>query len=732
MRRLFLDLPLVRCASTVPRPIRNLPGASHSLQHTGGRDKAQLFDRIKDTIIKKHTSHGIDVSGVQADVFNHLLIQINKALKDENLQSLYQHWLKLEQKELTRFLAPSHLRRVSEFAVSSLLSVPDAAQTIGSPQWKWLEDISVLAADAHQTDALKSCMMYHIKHNNPQAVLGLYDRCKSIMSGDDSWEDDPQELSRHYDVLALNPETLKTSVHIPGRVDLLLAVVTAHAMRNSFRDALDACLETVVRFHHYTTQEFYTLLDHDPALRSKVELYVRRLSVARLVSRPHSLSKQITNLVNSAAIGHLQNLYNSIIDGITGPDPYLAVDPTSLTTKRTVAVNEIGWTSFLSAFLACRRKDLAGKVWQDLPRLGLSHSVSMWTALIDGYAKSGPFRDALATWDAMLSSGVKPNFLTYRALISALFNGKRPQLAMDRFRRFQAELMKELPAEQVVLVMNTVLQGLLATNRADGALSLLMSMESGPYKPDIVSYNTFIAHYGRNQNLRGVGEIINRMVAAKIQGDIVTFSTVLSVLLKAGRQDGIDLVFRQMRRQGLEANVATYTAIIDRLLREQDETSLNGAIELLHRMETDSNGQPNAVTYTAIIAGIHRDSWLPSSKAQEWTRQVLGRMRKRNIKLSTPGYNILLDASLKNGQPEGVQYALSYYREMLRQKIPMNYHTWYVVLSGLVQRQEWDLAREVVNDMSMTGMQPMGSVLELAGKIYKQTNSRKRQRPGDG
>ncbi|THV07669.1 hypothetical protein K435DRAFT_643047 [Dendrothele bispora CBS 962.96] len=570
-------------------------------------------------------------------------------------------------------------------------------------------------------------MIYHIKNNDPQAVLDLYDRCKSIMLDGESWEDGPQELSQHYDVLALNPETLKSSsVHIPGRIDLLLAATTAHAMRDSFQDALATCLGTVVRFHHFTTQEFCSFLDHDLALRRKVDLYVRRLSVARLVSRPPSLSKQITNLANSKAITPLRNLYDAIIAGLSGPDPFLAADPARVTPQKSVAMTEVGWTSFLSAFLDCGQKDLAGKLWEDVERLGLSYSVSMWTALIDGYAKTGAFGDALATWDAMVASGVKPNALTYRALIEALFNGRRPQLAMDRFQKFEAESSNESTTEQIVLVKNTVLKGLLATNRVDAALSFLKSMESGTRKPDVVSYNTFIAHYGRSQNLKGVGEMINRMVAAKTPGDIVTFSTVLSVLLKAGRHDGVDLVFRQMQRQGIEANVATYTAIIDRLLREQNETSVKGAIELLHRMEGDSNAQPNTVTYTAVIAGIHRGRWLPYHKAQEWTRQVETRIRKRNMKLTTPAYNILLDASLRSGAPEGVQQGLSYYREMLRRKIPMNFNTWYIVLSGLVERQEWDLANEVANDMSMMGFQPMGTLSDLVKTIYKQINRRKR------
>ncbi|KAF5374924.1 hypothetical protein D9758_000389 [Tetrapyrgos nigripes] len=724
MRRLtfFLDLPLVRRASTC-RPILVSIPVSHRRR---ARDDIpnQLFDRIKDVIIRKHTSHGVDVFGEQADVFNRLLAKINMALKKQDIDGLHRCWHDLEQKGLTRFLANWDLGRISDFAVS-YLSSPDVSVSFDSPR-EWMEDISVMAANAHQTEALKSCMVYHIRHNNPQAVLDLYDRCKSVMSEGEPLGDNSQESHERHDSLALTPESLNTGVYIPGRVNLLLAATTAHAMRDSFQDALRTYSETSVRFHHFSTRSFCALLDHDPLLQRKVELYTRRLSVARLLARPPSLSKQITNFAKSGATHLLQKLYESVIQGMTDPHPYLAADPTLITPNKSVAMTEVGWTSFLSAFLECRRKDLAGKVWQDVLRLGLSHNVSMWTALIDGYAKTASFSDAVATWDSMISAGVEPNVLTYRALISALFNGKRPQMAMERYHQFRMQLMNQLTGEQNLLVMNTVLHGLLATNRIDHALAFLNSMETGPYKPDVVSYNTFIGHYGRAQNLKSVGAMINRMAAAKIPGDAVTFTSILSVLLRMGRKDRVDMVFRMMEKQGTEANVTTYNSIIDRLLREQDETSLQGAVALLHRMETNSNSQPDAITYSILITGIHRGQWLPRDKAEDWTRQILTRMRSRNIKLPTQGYNVLIDASIKNGQ---IQTALSYYREMLRQKVPIIFNTWCLILSALVEREEWKTASEVVNEMNKSGFRPTGILSELIGKVYRRISTGTR-RPG--
>jgi pentatricopeptide repeat protein len=194
----------------------------------------------------------------------------------------------------------------------------------------------------------------------------------------------------------------------------------------------------------------------------------------------------------------LEKLYQSLIDGLNGPDPYLAPDPSAITPSRSVALTEVGWTSFMVAFLKCGRRDLASNIWTDMARFNMKPGVSMWTALLDAYDTMHAVDDATAAWNMMLAQGVKPDGLTYRALISNLFHARKPDDAMRIFQTFRKELIDDCPAPQILSVYNTVLHGLLLAERLEEADILMEGMHADGPKPDIVSYNTFLAHHARS------------------------------------------------------------------------------------------------------------------------------------------------------------------------------------------------------------------------------------------
>ncbi|KAI3622085.1 pentatricopeptide repeat-containing protein [Moniliophthora roreri] len=725
----FLAPNLARAASTtsnLPRPrFRSRPGFANAPRLNYDPtvvDPATLKFSPIDQVTAKGSPPQCDVSEPEkkADAFHAILLRLNKAVGDKDIQTVLQQWQKLERNDLVPLLSPWDFKRISQFCVASFLPHTNT-DPWDATQRKMVEQVAVSAAASHITDALVAVMLHYIKCNDPEAVLFLYNQCRGMMGDKGVWGDEQNEETSEVEDLPLGIDKPLSNVMplVPGRVKILLAATAAYAILNNFTGALTMYTQSIVRFQHYTTKEFLSALDHDRALQKRMDTYVRRLETARLVSRPPSLSTHVIKLGDTNNVKQLQKLLASILEGITGPEPYIAADVSLVTPSMPVAMTEVGYNSFLTAFFRCYRKDLAGMLWEQIPKLGLTHRVSMWTTLIDASAKTGSFSDALGTWDMMLSSGTEPEALSHRALIAALFNGRRPRLAMEQFARFQHETVeKSFSSEQILVVYNTVITGLLHNERIGDALRFLQGMEGGEPKPDVVSYNAFLADYARKNDLHGISDIIDKMAASGTSGDVYTFSTVLSALLKMGRDDATELVLSMMEQQGISPNVATFTAIIDWQLKERDERNLRGALKLLTRMESNPKLQPNEVTYTAILAGVHRGTWLPDAKAEQVTDYILQRMEQRDVKLGPRGHTILIRGWLNR---DAVQKALAQYREM-RSKGSVLIQTWHVLLSGLITRGEWELADEVVRDIRMDLGYPNGQLLELV----KQVRQRKR------
>lgn len=638
------------------------------------------------------------------DLFNATLGNLQRASNRADPVDLVHNCRVLQQSNLLHFLNPTTLR-----SISAVLAKSFSAGTLSKSHLETAEHMALLAAARRSTDALTSRLLCLLKQNDPEAVIDLYQRF--ILAS---------EVGHHQDHPADTPRLAPDDAaqhHPAGHTDILLAVIAAHALRESFHDAFHTSLQSTVHPHHSATQSFLKRIKHDPNLSKKLLLYVQRLNVARFVARPPSLSTRIRDLSLTTNTVSLEKLYRSVIDALSGPDAYIAPHPSAISSQHVAALTDVGWASFAVAFLKCRRRDLASQVQSLMTQFGVQPGVFMYTSLIDTYDTLREIDNALATWNTMVAHGITPDPLTYRAMISALFNSCRPEEASQTFSLFKEKALSHCSREDALSVCNTVLHGFLSLDRDREANRLLQDMESNGPTPDLVSYNTFLACYGRRFDFKALAAVVNQMASHHVMGDVFSFSTILSALLKVGREDATDVMFTIMRKQGIEPNVATYSSIINHQMRQNDENSFRAALRILQQMEQDPALQPNEVTYTSILAGLFRSRWLTPEESRQWRTEILGRMKKRGIELNMMTYNILIKASLGYPHPEGLEEALSYYRDMRHRKIPYNHTTWHTLLTGLWRRGEWGVADEVMKDMYISGARPGGGLLRLVYRI---------------
>ena len=512
----------------------------------------------------------------------------------------------------------------------------------------------------------------------------------------------------------------------PGRVTVLLMVIVAHAMKNSFTDALHDYLQTAVRISDSTLLGRLHLFAYNPSLQERSRLFTQKLGVARSIANSATLIQHINNLSRNHAIDEVEKLYNAVLDGFSGPYAYLTTNANAVSHDTPIHINEASWGCFVTAFVRCRKNKLAEKAWDDMVSYGITPSVVAWTALILGYEDLGQVAQTVQAWDAMLSVGVKPDAYTYRSLCSVLCKGEQPDEALKRLKEYEGRIAGgSLPSDNSIRVYNTVLHGLLVNSREPDAVQLLRKMQQGQPKPDLVTYNTFLRYYGRRADFKALGSTLQRLASDGLMGDAFTFTTILSALLKAGREDAEELTFKLMQKQNITPNVGFYSAIIDYQVRQQHPKHLQSALNILKRMEEDSAVKANQVPYTSLLAGIYRVHWLDRKVADECARYIQDRMKAQQIRPNRVTYHILIAAALENRQPEGLQNALSLYRDMVNRRIGMTNDTWAVILRGLVDRKEWALANEVVDDMDRMGdVEPVGATAKFVAKIRQRAAKR--------
>ncbi|CCL98303.1 uncharacterized protein FIBRA_00297 [Fibroporia radiculosa] len=695
--------------------VPSLPSTSSSAV-----DPARLISKLD---LQLQQFHGVRVGKLtdsQVELFNRAILSLRAATQPADLRKAWTVWGELKKRRMLQFFGPSQYNMCSRI-ILAVCEDADARDTWEQLDRNAVEEIAVGAAAGGSTDGLKAYMLSSIRRNDPAIVHKLYERYRAVLGEKVSWRDvDDMEADEGGSFNA--SDSFRFSAETLVRGDILLAEVTAHAMQNDFAAAFRSCLQTSIRLSPHGVKGFLEQLNSDD-LRQKVAEYVRRLEVARLVARPAAFSRQLANLTRDNASLLLEKLYAAIIEGLLGHDPWLTVANTDIGRGSLIPIPEFAWASFITGFMRCRRTDLAEKLWDDMVRFGVQPTVAMWTALIDGYGELKAVKQVLSTWDIMCQQGITPDAMAYRALIHGLYHANHPQDAFREFRLFQSKVSKSPLSFQesaVRVVYNTVLHGLLFQSLEPEANAVLDNMQAKGPKPDIVTFNTFLRYYARQNQLKAFANVLDTIERTGLVGDVFTFSIVLSALLKI-RDDAPQIMLNLMAKHGVQPNATTLTAIIDHQMRTQTDDGLRSALQLLTKMELNEvpDAQPNDITYTSILSGIHRGKWLRREAAEEYRRLIWGRMRARDITPKRTTYNILIKACLENSQPEGVLDAMRYYRDMVRRRISMSNDTWYIILHALVSRGEWALANELVEDIQRSGFTPAGALLDLMMRVRK-------------
>jgi pentatricopeptide repeat protein len=668
----------------------------------------------------------------QVVIFNQTAPRLLAALSEGNLPDALHYWSILQQENLIGYLGPAHFEPLSR-SLANLLSVPGQERAWADTVLEPVQTMALTAAPYH-TDGLLACMLYYVRSKDGPAALALYHRYLDTSSaaawaGTSEQETEPQEQ----DELASMRES--RSMSSTGGIDLRMAAIAAYALNDGFYEGMAMSLQSPVRLPRITYAESFvkTHLGHDPAFAEKVEAYVRTFERARLVSRPGLLSKHIENISADNNVAALEKLYTSIDEAFEDPYAWLTTNPGEVSSKRPVLLTESIWASFIFTFVHCGRPGLVEKVWDDMYKRGAVPGAASWTALIDGYGTLGQVDKSNSYFEAMIAQGVVPTASTYRALIHALFRAQAQEDAMRRFAEFR-EKASSFPEDEQVAVFNVALNGLLSwkprvqndvvkerDTRAAEARALFESMRlSGP-KPDIITYNTMLAYYGKRRDMASSAEILELLTADGATGDVFTFSIILTAMLNVGRQDAQEIMLNVMRKHGVRPNVATFTGIMTHQIRHGSVENVKESLRMLQRMEVDPDKHmhPNQFTYTSIIAAISRHPELNPELIDEYTQSILKRMAVQGIRPNRTTYHHLIAASLENPSPMGAHRALGFYQEMVHQRMVLIYNTWYILLNGLFKRKDWAIGKVIAGDMLRSGFRPTGTLQEIVGRIMQ-------------
>ncbi|KAA0041058.1 pentatricopeptide repeat-containing protein [Cucumis melo var. makuwa] len=224
----------------------------------------------------------------------------------------------------------------------------------------------------------------------------------------------------------------------------------------------------------------------------------------------------VKNLVtwNSMIAGYVENcraedglkLFKAMIESRVRPNPLslssvllgcsnlsalpLGRQMHQLVSKSPLSKDTTACTSLISMYCKCGDLDSAWKLFLEMPQ----KDVITWNAMISGYAQHGAGRKALHLFDKMRNGAMKPDWITFVAVILACNHAGFVDLGVRYFK----SMKKEFGIEAKPVHYTCVIDLLGRAGRLDEAVSLIKEM---PFKPHAAIYGTLLGACRIHKNL---------------------------------------------------------------------------------------------------------------------------------------------------------------------------------------------------------------------------------------
>merc|ERR1719389_385415 len=320
---------------------------------------------------------------------------------------------------------------------------------------------------------------------------------------------------------------------------------------------------------------------------------------------------------------------------------------------------------------------------------------------------------------------VKVDVAKHVALIRAKSKEHDLDGATQVFRNLQAS-----GAPMTPLVYNALLDSCVQCGKVGAALQHFQEMKAQGLV-DVVSYNTLLKAYLRNNQIAKARGLLDEMHSVGIPANQVTYNEMLNALVSVKDRKGMWGLVSDMDAQGMRPNSVTCSIILKSLAGHSAPQDIRRAMELIDRMSEDMD----EVLFASVIEACVRIGQLDllSQKLQQYAskgglagltaptygsmikaygrardiervRELWGEMRRRNVKPTSITLGCMVDALVTNAQPDEALALVQEISAEAQTRDILNTVVYSTLLKGFAQSRQPEKVQKVFEEMQETGI----------------------------
>ncbi|KAK7308354.1 hypothetical protein VNO77_41956 [Canavalia gladiata] len=347
-------------------------------------------------------------------------------------------------------------------------------------------------------------------------------------------------------------------------------------------------------------------------------------------------------------------------------------------------------TSLVQMYSSCAHVSSARKLFDGVT---LKH-VSLWNAMLAGYAKVGDMSNARNLFECMPEKD--RNVVSWTALISGYTQSHSPNEAIVLFRIMQLQNVQ--PDEIAILAVLSACADLGALQLGEWIHNYI---EEHTVRKIVPLYNSLIDMYAKSGDISKALQLFENMK----HKTIITWTTMISGLALHGLGKEALHVFSCMEKAQVKPNEVTFLAILS-------ACSHDGLVELgrdyFTSMRSKYGIEPKIEHYGCMIDLLGRAGYLKEAKEL---------VRLMPFEANAAIWGSLLAASSRNGDAELAAEALCHLR-LLEPHNCGNYSLLSNTYAALGRWNEAGMVRKVMRDTCVEKV-PGVSFIELNNTVYE-------------
>lgn len=219
-----------------------------------------------------------------------------------------------------------------------------------------------------------------------------------------------------------------------------------------------------------------------------------------------------------------------------------------------------------------------------------------YTILVQALAELGESEEAVNCLDNMRNEGLKPNAITYSAVIAAVKD--RPDVIVELLERMNKE---NITKNTVVLTAAINSLARFGSEYVDIAFKILSNMEENGPEPNIYTYNTATRAFAETGKLAEALSLVERIRTKGLKPDRFTLTTLLVACGRTCNSSMVSTIiekFSEIQPESIDS--IAFGAALDAYRRAGNSL---GALECLTSMSR-YKVEPNAAHYNLVIRSL--------------------------------------------------------------------------------------------------------------------------------